>query len=285
MQMPLGILADRLGGGKWFAAAGCILVALVCSLPSFGLVPVMILGLGNGLFHIGGGYDILSRSGNRAAPLGIFVSPGALGLYCGTLLGKTGFPQFPVAGLLLICAGSILLLCKHITGIVSAKKKSIRSLIPLGAALFLVVVLRSFAGMQSSFPWKTDLWSWPAVLAVVLGKTAGGFLCDRFGAKSIVFASLGGAAISFLFSSHAVPGLAALLLFNITMPITLWALANVMPAQKGFSFGLLTFGLFLGFLPSYLGTPPVTGTVLTAVCIISAALLSGLPGRKEAVHD
>jgi len=41
--------------------------------------------------------------------------------------------------------------------------------------------------------------------------------------------------------------------FNMTMPITLYLLVCKWKTMPGFSFGLLTFGLFLGFLPVYLG--------------------------------
>ena len=54
-------------------------------------------------------------------------------------------------------------------------------------------------------------------------------------------------------------GVAALFLFNMTMPVTLWAMVQLLPGAKGFSFGLLTFGLFIGFIPVYLGCPPVLG--------------------------
>ena len=39
----------------------------------------------------------------------------------------------------------------------------------------------------------------------------------------------------------------------MTMPITLWAAARLMPGGKGFAFGLLTFALFLGYIPTALG--------------------------------
>ena len=77
MQMPLGILADALGRNRRFALLGTALVFAICCFPSFGLLGSVILGLGNGLFHVGGGLDVLNLSGRRAAPLGVFVSPGA----------------------------------------------------------------------------------------------------------------------------------------------------------------------------------------------------------------
>ena len=67
----------------------------------------------------------------------------------------------------------------------------------------------------------------------------------------------------------------------MTMPITLWAVARVMPGAKGFTFGLLTFALFLGFLPSWMGWPSLlTGPLAyAAVALVSMGLLwLGLKG-------
>lgn len=283
MQMPLGVLADRTGHGRWYAAAGCALTAAVCCMPQFGLVGAILLGLGNGLFHIGGGVEVMALSGKKAAPLGVFVSPGALGLSLGTLLGKSSFPAWPVMISLLFFAAAFAVLPHPAPVREKLKEQDKRIWIP-AAALFLVVVLRSYAGMTGSFPWKTGLWAWGAVAAVVLGKAAGGFAADRFGARASAFVSLGICAALFFLSKLPLAGTLALLCFNITMPITLWALAQAMPERKGFSFGLLTFALFLGFLPSYFGASSVSGPVLAAVSILSCLLLTVLPRRKEAPY-
>ena len=76
--------------------------------------------------------------------------------------------------------------------------------------------------------------------------------------------------------------LAAVFLFNMTMPLTLWAAARLLPGAKGFSFGLLTFGLFLGFLPVCLGSGALSLTPQAgaAACVLSFVFL--LPGLREA---
>lgn len=274
LQMPLGLLADRVGYSGWFAALGCLLVAALCCAPSFGPVGAAVLGIGNGLFHVGGGLDVLNGSGSKAGPLGVFVSPGALGLCCGSLLGHMGARPLPVVGLLLLMAALILVLRRPSALPENAPLALPRvSVLPMAAALFLVVVLRSYGGMAADFSWKTGLWSWAAVLAVVLGKTAGGFAADRIGARKAAGASLVLAAALFCLGRNAFAGTAALFLFNMTMPITLWALARAMPGCKGFSFGLLTFALFLGFLPAYLGAGSIGGYAMAVVSLLSAGLL------------
>lgn len=282
MQMPLGLLADLVGHGRRFALAGGAVVAGMCLIPSFGPVGAAVLGLGNGVFHIGGGLDVLKLSPRRAAPLGVFVSPGAFGIYLGTLLGKAALSPLPALAALLAACGGMLLCCRPdrlpANGPVSLPDR--RIVLP-AIVLFLVVILRSYGGMAASFSWRTGAWSVVAVIAVVLGKTLGGFLSDRIGLFPAAAWSLGLCALLFLPESSALCGVAALLLFNMTMPITLAALARSMPGCKGFSFGLLTFALFLGYLPTFFGAPSIGGMGMAAVCAVSAALL--LPAiRREA---
>ena len=107
VQMPVGLLADTLGGTGRLAAMGCGLTALAWGLP--GLLPAAVCaGLGNACFHVGGGLYTLNGSG-RCGPLGLFVSPGALGIALGTLLAPGGaFPAW-AAVLVLLGLGAALL--------------------------------------------------------------------------------------------------------------------------------------------------------------------------------
>ena len=287
LQMPLGLWADSLDRNGLLAAAGCGLTAAAFLAPP-ALPAAVVAGVGNALFHLGGGIDVLNAGEKRAAALGIFVSPGAVGLYAGTLWG--GGAQVsalvPPAGLLIL-AGSILLLCRRTMGSLRSGNAPVDTR-PLGGSLwplvplFLVVVLRSWMGLGQSFPWKAE-WGLPLVLALALGKAAGGFLMDAVGPRRAAGWSLGLAAALYLLSGAPLPGLLAVFLFNMTMPMTLWAAAQLLPGAKGFGFGLLTFALFVGYLPVYLGWPAVFGNVWA--CAAAAALSLALlwrPMGKEA---
>ena len=159
-------------------------------------------------------------------------------------------------------------------GFVELPKKD--ALLP-GILLFLVVVLRSVGGAVE-LPWKTGGLALASVCAVVFGKTLGGILSDRLGPLPVSICSLCLAAVLFCFGDHPASGLMALLLFNMTMPITLFALSKAMPYTKGFAFGLLTFALFLGFLPGSFGMPSISSVGMMGVCVLSALLL--LPALK-----
>ena len=288
LQMPFGLLADRLNRNGAVAASGCGLVALAYLFP-LPVLAAVTAGVGNALFHLGGGIDVLSESRERAWALGIFVSPGALGLFIGTLWGKALSPALWLAPAgLLALAAVILWLCRRCFGSLRSRNAAVDVSAPNGYGallpLFLVVVLRSYMGMNQSFAWKAE-WAIALTLALVLGKTAGGFAMDALGGRRASGWSLGLAAALYLFSALPLPGILAVFLFNMTMPVTLWAAAKTMPGAKGFTFGLLTFALFLGFLPSFMGWPSLlTGPVSYAVVAAVSLFLLWFPLRKEVSH-
>ena len=289
LQMPLGLWADGLDRNGVVAAAGCGLTAAAFLVP-VPLAAAVIAGVGNALFHLGGGIDVLNTSGKRAAALGVFVSPGAVGLYVGTFWGGgTAISALlPPVGLLIL-GGGILVLCKRTMGALRYGNAPVETE-PVGGSwlplipLFLVVVLRSWMGLGQSFSWKAE-WSLSLVAALALGKAAGGFLMDAVGPRRAAGWSLGLAAVLYLFSGDPIPGIFAVFLFNMTMPMTLWAAAKILPGAKGFGFGLLTFALFLGYLPVYLGWPSVFAWpwICAAAAALSLALL-WRPLGKEALR-
>lgn len=292
LQMPMGLLADRRNRNGRCAAEGCLMVVFALALAALGEGPsgspdwpgagavVILAGLGNSLFHVGGGIEILNRSGRLCWPLGVFVSPGAAGIFLGTLSGKgEGMPVW-LPGLLLLSAAIGLLLWQGKAGeSVDPDKPAARgeklsaagaetrdgegklpaALYLTGALLcvFWVVVLRSHQGMIFWFPWKKELaGGMLALLGVVFGKAAGGILADCFGTGRTAACSLLAAFFCFLFADQAIPGAAGLFFFNMSMPLTLHLAADLLSGSRGFAFGLLSFALFAGFLPACLGYTP-----------------------------
>lgn len=312
MQMPLGVVLDGLNSKKRkrkyspnvvFAVLGVVLTLI-------GVVthPVL-LGLGNALFHLGGGVGTIEEDTAKewqGRGLGVFVAPGAIGLYIGTQLAKSGGSVWgiAIAGALMLafCIAGKLILDKNSQKVFDEKSGSNGmetqalmkkkdylggshngyknykkiSLLLVGGC-FSVVVLRSYLGMVISFPWKTTLIAGVlAVLAIALGKMSGGFLAGCLGWKKASLISLGLAAVCYLFSQSMPLGLFALFFFNMTMPITLYLLVQELKELPGLAFGILTFGLFLGFLPEYFGMDkPAAGTFLGCVgSLLSMMILS-----------
>jgi FSR family fosmidomycin resistance protein-like MFS transporter len=289
LQMPIGMIADRWNKNPLCAAVGCGLVASAYGLGYLNpFTAVLAAGIGNGLFHIGGGIDILKICKEKASLLGLFVSPGAMGIYLGTIAGRQDkLPDMFIVTVLLTVAVLILTAGNRRGLSLSPGNKpasfhnlSAPSVLIAVSCLLAVVCLRSYIGMASGFPWKSQkAWGIILVFALVLGKTAGGFLADKLGAVKASILSLGAASVFYLFSGHALFGVLAVFFFNMTMPITLWALAGILKENRGFAFGLLTFGLFIGFLPAYFMVSPLVlaPAAYTAAALVSLALLySGL---------
>ncbi len=263
MQMPMGLVADTTGKNHIFAAFGCFAVAISAFFGSSPLVLCVLAGMGNGLFHIGAGRDILCNCGDRFSELGIFVSPGAVGLYIGTMAGKTlaASTLFPI--FLLVVTGAFILwlipaqrcTCRNDSPSFSLQHISGIAILML-ICLFIVVCLRSYVGMTLTFPWKTEsFWALSLVFALALGKASGGILADRVGAIPVTLISLLASALLFFLYKTPFCGVLSVFFFNMSMPITLGAVTRLLPHAKGFGFGLLTFGLFIGILPVVLGLP------------------------------
>ena len=283
MQMPLGTLLDLVKRGRrnitlFWTLGGMLLTA------AGAMIHPAVLGLGNALFHVGAGIDVIESDRERrrgGRDLGLFVAPGALGLYLGTCLGKgsSGTGVLLSAAVLMVLLGTVLI--NQLRERSFCSDESITELkacdMVLIACCFLVVILRSWVGMGVTFPWKAE-YGVPAVLAVALGKVLGGYAAARFGVRRTILWSLILAAVCFLLGNNPVFGIGALLLFNMSMPVTLYLLAERLKGLAGFSFGLLTFGLFLGFLPVYYGielSPSAeifgaAGSVLSCLILLAA---------------
>ena len=267
LQMPMGVVLDTLSRRKCerkyepsfgFAAVGVMLTCLGA------VTHPVILGIGNALFHLGGGVGTIHEDGAKGwkgRGLGVFVAPGALGLYLGTLLAKGEvirmLPVLIVIGLVAVCCLGwccYLMLSQKKMPATMAQANIEKDGLLLLLGCLVVVILRSYIGMAVGFSWKTTVLAGTiAVLAVVFGKVAGGFAAAGAGIRRTVAVSLLLAAVCYMLSENMLAGILALFLFNMTMPITLYLLVQKLKGLAGFSFGLLTFGLFIGFLPTYLG--------------------------------
>lgn len=165
-------------GCPWQWPAGALLGCF-----SLGWAAVVLCGLGNALFHPGGGRDALLASPGTLKEGGVFVSTGAVGVALGMFWG-TAFPLPRIAGAMAALLGLCALLCWK-TPLPSPREETripAASSLPfwwvVGLAL-ASVALRAFVGGAVPMPWKTGLWALAAAAAAFLGKAAGGFLAGQ----------------------------------------------------------------------------------------------------------
>ena len=280
LQLPLGILEDRIGRGWRFAALGAVLVVMGFLCAPVPFLACVAAGVGNALFHLGGGREVLLLSGARAGPSGVFVASGAVGVWLGVFCARAGAVSSMIPIAVMLCAAFLLDRMGRRGADASRIWPGKTSAIPLlGAGLLtLTIVLRSWVGTQMAFPWKVGMWGLAVVLAVAAGKALGGLLGDRFGWGRAGLFTLLLAAVCFLPSFRfAGFGLVAALLFNTTMAITLAALARTFGSEHcGMAFGLTTFALFLGLIPDLLQLPDwgASPQGLCVSCLVSAVMLT-----------
>lgn len=252
LQFIFGLIADFVKRHDGFAIFGCLFLILGIFLYKNPLASVITMGIGNALFHIGGGVIALEAGNGRAKLPGVFVSLGAVGLFFGTLLSSTkGINTIWLSFLLLIGVALMLFITpkKEVQKIFINEAK-----VPVYLAIVLLILIsigiRSFVGLGYDFVAKNStVLLFAFVFAIALGKAVGGFLADKFGMFNTAVIGL---LLSIpLLKYGFIPQLAILgmFFFNLTMPITVTALANMMPKFKGFAFGLTTLALLIGYLP------------------------------------
>ena len=299
LQLPIGIALDQLDKNSYAALLSYALVGagVILSLVPIALLEwpaILLLAIGNALFHSAGGLSVLNISQKHAGPSGIFIATGAIGVFLGTQSAQMG--RLQIAFSLLV----LLFLCALITLVVQKVNKkywnvhnvsfdiprlSSNTLLAI-ALLSLVVALRSYVGMVMAFPWKSEMLLLVlSILGVFAGKALGGVVADRIGFRTTAIFSLIVAATLFV-PSWEIPvmGLLGVFFFNFTMSITLASLANILPNAKGTAFGLASFSLAVGALPALAGFRIEHPLMLSAMSLVSAfALGVGLTLVKDSV--
>lgn len=249
-----------------FAIAGACLAILSAFIPWGLAVRILLAGIGNSLFHIGGGAYALREYKGKAYAAGVFVAPGAIGVALGTLYTSKGpvfaadlaavtvilFLIWILIGRLGRAEGRISSAIRHMLS--RERKDSIR--IPgredaasgihpgvrLTAVLFLLtaVLFRAAAGYYPSSPWKTGAFAViAAAVCVAAGKIAGGIATDRFRAAKVMFFSVFvSTPLILMFPDSFKAGLISLFLINLAMPVTLILVYRYLPRYPAFAFGL-----------------------------------------------
>jgi len=299
LQLPIGIALDQLDKNSYaallsYASVGAGVVLSLVPIALLEWPAILLLAIGNALFHSAGGLSVLNISQKHAGPSGIFIATGAIGVFLGTQSAQMG--RLQIAFSLLV----LLFLCALITLVVQKVNKkywnvhnvsfdiprlSSNTLLAI-ALLSLVVALRSYAGMVMAFPWKSEMLLLVlSILGVFAGKALGGMVADRIGFRTTAIFSLIAAATLFA-PSWEVPimGLLGVFFFNFTMSITLASLANILPNAKGTAFGLASFSLAVGALPALVGFRVEHPVMLSVISLVSALALGvGLTLVKDTV--
>lgn len=310
LQPLFGALGDRFRRPRALAAAGIALVLAALFIP--GGAPWLALvttGVGNALFHVGGGVMAATATPERAAGPGLFIGPGALGVYLGTLAGDAPAAAIgaPLAGLGAALALGLLLTAALEAGpgvwppgpTTPAGERHPAGGVRLAATLLLgAIAVRGFVGFAAVTA-VTEAPHAALVLAgaAFLGKAVGGLLADRWGWQRTTRVVLPAAALLFAAAPGTLTAVAlGVVLFQQVTGVTLAALHALAPRRLGLTFGLACLALLLGSLPFVGGwaqaVPALTSPALIVVLTLAATAaihraLGALPGlaRSPRIAD
>jgi len=258
-QVVLGWATDRFSTPKL-----AIVVGLVLSLVALGFSPLnaigtmLFAGIGNALFHLGAGAQVLRGGLKRAAPAGIFVAPGTLGLGFGLYYGSR-YPTGTVWPLLLLLGVALWLVIRHNPqGEPSAVNPAVvarSARLPhtrLALALLLVsVAVRSLVGLSAARGYaRTELLLIGIPLVAFAGKSLGGYIADRLGWIETSIAALLLSLAPIALHASTAWLLIGLFTFQLTMPVTLTAVARLLPDRLATAFGWTCLALLIGALPT-----------------------------------
>ena len=295
-QNAMGLIADKFPRAH-LGVLG-LLITLIALLLPFGLISVVVLAIGNAIVHVDGAEKTLRDNAGKISPNAVFVGGGSFGVVTGRLLGVHSSELtvlIPILLLVLSAAAILLMTNKRIT---SGKQwlcqapevvnPSVSNSALLVIILFAVAV-RGYIGYAIPTGWSITETHLVILFAYMgIGKALGGFVVDWLGYRKATLISIIG-ALPFLLLGDQIPlvSLTGVLLYSMSMPVTVGIVYSRFNKMPGFAFGITTIGLFLGSAPDFFIDLPNLLTqqlVVVALATISATLIF-ICTKKEIKND
>ena len=290
-QSLFGVLSDK--HPKFpYGVVGCVLVIIALVFPNQ-VVGMFIIGVGNALVHIDGAQHTLRNNAGKMTPNAVFVAGGSFGVIAGQLLGRERIAILWILPCLLMVISAVisyLVYRNHETKLepethIPLKITTESKAIPVMFLVLLAVAIRSFVAYAIPTDWnKTHLQAVALFSFMGVGKALGGMLADKIGFRKTTYLSLL-LALPFLLFGNSMMwlSLVGVMLFSMTMPITVGMLCSKFPKAPGLAFGITTVGLFLGLFPKFFMEIDglLTHQIITAVACVTALICILLCLKKE----
>ena len=263
LTQPLtGYMADKFNNRHWMliAATTCLSIAVLLT-PLF--IPVtnevsafaiaVLLGIGNSLFHVWGGKQVVIQVGNDIRALGMFVSTGVFGLSVAIVFWSWVLLYVFIIAICVLTTAYILIDTRQ-SYTTTTVSQHIRQHVKVSPFLVVVaviafVMLRSYIGTGLTSTATGPLVILATGLTAMLGKMAGGWIALRCGLMLTLAVMATTALVCILSGNTAlVVILVGLFTINCTMPITLFLANDTLRGREGFAFGLLAAALMPGYL-------------------------------------
>ena len=276
-QSPVGLLIDRHNKPKLFLVISAVLLLLGYMLSGVCLLAVLLIGLGNSLFHVAGGKYVSDKSGNGIVELGVFVSTGAVGL----VLGQRYFSVLPLEYILfaLLIAPLLILLVSEDPKTVPYPEEYSEDVDARFAilAVLSVVFARSFVGKVISADFELTGHIFLVIaIATALGNAMGGVSSRLFGIRITTAVSMCIAALCLTLGlGNPYTYVLGIFAFNFTMPITLYYANIILKGKEGFAFGTLAAVLAPGyFLAMSFTYSPIMRVFTAILCLLSILVIN-----------
>ncbi|MBP7686717.1 MAG: MFS transporter [Thermoflexales bacterium] len=287
-QPPIGLWLDRVRRPRAAVVLSLVLMALALLMANQPLLAVMLAGCASAIFHVSGGTLALSATPDRATGPGIFAAPGVIGLTCGGALAATGhFVPAVFLALLIVSGLGVAVMSRSISKVQSSPKTpGFEEQELIIVAVLAAIALRSALWSAFEAVLRGDLvWLLAAALAAGTGKISGGVLADRLGWRRWTIGSLAVAAPLMLIGpTNGGVFLIGLALLQSATPVTLAAVARMLPARPGLASGLsLGLAIVVGglFVLSGFGSMITSPLIMLSLMALSGGLLAwALPRRK-----
>lgn len=257
-------------------------------------IELIIISIGNALLHVRGAEVTLKNSGGKLSCSALFVSGGSFGVVIGKILGSISTPKWVILILILTMIPFIILAdtyhySKEKANLVNFDydNKKLNPYLVVFLSVFVVIV-RGFMGYGIPTSWnKTITQLVVFYFTMGLGKALGGILVDNIGIKKTIFISTI-CAIPFLCfgDKYMFISLIGVMLFSMTMAITLGILTSVLNKSPGLAFGLTTISLFLGTVPIFfVKLSPIANILFIIIFSILSFLILLKITKKGDYHD
>jgi hypothetical protein len=152
----------------------------------------------------------------------------------------------------------------------------------------LIVIVRAYMGYGIPTSWnKTTLETILLFSIMGIGKCLGGIMCDLIGVRKTAIISIVGSLPFLLFGDQVMlVSLIGIMMFSMTMAVTLGILVSTLKKTPGLAFGLTTIGLFLGTAPIFFFkfttvlSNCILITILTVICLLMALKIIPKEAKK-----
>jgi len=277
LSQPLtGWMADRIRHKHWMLLGAVMLLAVAVLVTplvmssggeSTMFAVAALLGIGNSLFHVWGGKQVVLQVGNDIRALGVFVSTGAFGLAVAIVFCSWTLLYIFLLAIIILATAYVMTDKSESQEHIQRKEPStltaqpspnpaLRSTLTAHRIIFVLaiaafVMFRSYLGKEFSLgAANTDAMILLVGFVTLLGKMAGGWISRWMGVVKALTIILIVVLVCMLTQrfSPVLPALAGLFMINCTMPITLYLANSVLPEREGLAFGILAAALMPGYL-------------------------------------